>query len=59
MKMKHFNKMIQIPKATFEDAGEYVCTATNKISYVQHTLTVTVKGEKCPFTNWLVDCSRN
>ncbi|XP_051913912.1 neurofascin isoform X2 [Hippocampus zosterae] len=49
MKMKHFNKMIQIPKVTFEDAGEYVCTATNKISYVQHTLTVTVKA--APF--WL------
>uniref|UniRef100_A0A3Q2XMY8 Ig-like domain-containing protein n=1 Tax=Hippocampus comes TaxID=109280 RepID=A0A3Q2XMY8_HIPCM len=49
MKMKHFNKMIQIPKAAFEDAGEYVCTATNKISYVQHTLTVTVKA--APF--WL------
>ncbi|XP_061759174.1 neurofascin-like [Nerophis ophidion] len=49
MKRKHFNKMIQIPNATFEDAGEYICTATNKISYIQHTLTVTVKA--APF--WL------
>ncbi|XP_054631117.1 neurofascin isoform X4 [Dunckerocampus dactyliophorus] len=49
MKMKHFNKMIQIPKASFEDAGEYVCTATNKISYIQHVLTVRVKA--APF--WL------
>ncbi|KAG7221561.1 hypothetical protein INR49_017092 [Caranx melampygus] len=44
MKVKNFNKMIQIPKATFDDAGEYVCTATNKISYIEHTITVRVKG---------------
>lgn len=37
--------MIQIPKASFEDAGEYVCTATNKLDYIQHTITVQVKGE--------------
>ncbi|KAF3697150.1 Neurofascin Precursor [Channa argus] len=49
MKVKNFNKMIQIPKASFEDAGEYVCTATNKISYIQHTITVVVKA--APF--WL------
>lgn len=45
MKAKHFNKMIQIPKASFEDAGEYVCTAANKINYIEHTITVRVKGE--------------
>ena len=45
MKVKNFNKMIQIPKASFEDAGEYVCTATNKINYIEHTITVRVKGE--------------
>lgn len=45
MKAKNFNKMIQIPKAAFEDAGEYVCTATNKLDYIQHTITVQVKGE--------------
>ena len=37
--------MIQIPKASFEDAGEYACTATNKINYIEHTITVRVKGE--------------
>lgn len=37
--------MIQIPKASFDDAGEYVCTATNKIDYIQHTIAVSVKGE--------------
>lgn len=42
---KNFNKMIQIPKASFEDAGEYVCTASNKLDYIQHTITVHVKGE--------------
>lgn len=45
VKAKNFNKMIQIPKASFEDAGEYVCTATNKLDYIQHTITVQVKGE--------------
>ncbi|KAL7398325.1 hypothetical protein ABVT39_007876 [Epinephelus coioides] len=49
MKVKNFNKMIQIPKASFEDVGEYTCTATNKIGYIQHTITVRVKA--APF--WL------
>ncbi|TNN73527.1 Neurofascin [Liparis tanakae] len=49
MKVKNFNKMIQIPKASFEDAGEYTCTATNKIGYIQHTITVRVQA--APF--WL------
>lgn len=37
--------MIQIPRASFDDAGEYVCTAANKIGYIEHTITVRVKGE--------------
>lgn len=45
VKMKHFNKMIQIPKASLEDAGEYVCTAANRISSIEHMITVRVKGE--------------
>lgn len=45
MKVKNFNKMIQIPRASFSDAGEYVCTAANKIGYIEHTITVRVKGE--------------
>uniref|UniRef100_A0A8C4FB81 Neural cell adhesion molecule L1 n=1 Tax=Dicentrarchus labrax TaxID=13489 RepID=A0A8C4FB81_DICLA len=49
MKVKNFNKMIQIPKATFDDAGEYSCSATNKIGYIEHTITVRVKA--APF--WL------
>uniref|UniRef100_H3D4T4 Neural cell adhesion molecule L1 n=1 Tax=Tetraodon nigroviridis TaxID=99883 RepID=H3D4T4_TETNG len=49
VKAKNFNKMIQIPRASFEDAGEYVCTATNKLDYIQHTITVQVKA--APF--WL------
>uniref|UniRef100_A0A8C5FYJ5 Neural cell adhesion molecule L1 n=1 Tax=Gouania willdenowi TaxID=441366 RepID=A0A8C5FYJ5_GOUWI len=44
LKLKNFNKMIQIPKASFEDAGEYVCTATNKIGYIEHTITVRVRA---------------
>ncbi|XP_017161427.1 neurofascin isoform X2 [Poecilia reticulata] len=49
MKVKNFNKMIQIPKASFEDTGEYVCAATNKIGYIEHTITVRVRA--APF--WL------
>lgn len=45
MKVKNFNKMIQIPKASFDDAGEYVCTGTNKLGYIEHTITVSIKGE--------------
>lgn len=53
MKVKNFNKMIQIPKASFDDAGEYVCTATNKINYIQHTIAVSVKGETLSETRWM------
>ncbi|XP_029013317.1 neurofascin isoform X2 [Betta splendens] len=49
MRIKNFNKMIQIPKASFEDAGEYTCTAANRIGYIVHTITVRVKA--APF--WL------
>uniref|UniRef100_A0A669CIG0 Neural cell adhesion molecule L1 n=1 Tax=Oreochromis niloticus TaxID=8128 RepID=A0A669CIG0_ORENI len=49
MKVKNFNKMIQIPKASFEDAGEYTCTAKNRLGYAEHTITVRVKAT--PF--WL------
>lgn len=49
LKVKHFNKMIQIPKASFEDVGEYTCAATNKIGYIEHTITVKVKGETSIF----------
>lgn len=46
MKVKNFNKMIKIPKASFDDVGEYTCSATNKIGYIEHTITVRVKGER-------------
>ncbi|CAB1329841.1 unnamed protein product [Coregonus sp. 'balchen'] len=49
MKVKNYKKLLQIPKATFEDAGEYTCTATNKIGYLEHTITVRIKA--APF--WL------
>uniref|UniRef100_A0A3B5AUD0 Ig-like domain-containing protein n=1 Tax=Stegastes partitus TaxID=144197 RepID=A0A3B5AUD0_9TELE len=48
MKVKNFNKMIQIPKASFDDVGEYTCAATNRLGYIEHTITVRVKA---PF--WL------
>ncbi|XP_061591466.1 neurofascin isoform X2 [Cololabis saira] len=49
VKVKNFNKLIQIQKASFEDAGEFVCTATNRINYITHTINVRVKA--APF--WL------
>uniref|UniRef100_A0A3Q1CNC0 Neural cell adhesion molecule L1 n=1 Tax=Amphiprion ocellaris TaxID=80972 RepID=A0A3Q1CNC0_AMPOC len=49
MKVKNFNKMIQIPKASFDDVGEYTCAATNRLGYIEHTITVRVKA--APF--WL------
>uniref|UniRef100_A0A8C7UPF9 Neurofascin-like n=1 Tax=Oncorhynchus mykiss TaxID=8022 RepID=A0A8C7UPF9_ONCMY len=49
MKVKNYNKLLQIPKAAFEDSGEYTCSATNKIGYLEHTITVRIKA--APF--WL------
>ncbi|KAM6924468.1 neurofascin-like [Xenentodon cancila] len=49
VKVKNFNKMVQIQKVSFEDAGEYICTATNRIGYITHTMNVKVKA--APF--WL------
>uniref|UniRef100_A0A674CJT1 Neurofascin n=1 Tax=Salmo trutta TaxID=8032 RepID=A0A674CJT1_SALTR len=49
IKVKNYNKLLQIPKVSFEDAGEYTCTATNKIGYLEHTITVQIKA--APF--WL------
>ncbi|XP_075897873.1 neurofascin [Nelusetta ayraudi] len=48
-RVKNFNKMIQIPRVSFDDAGEYVCTASNKRGYITHTITVSVNA--APF--WL------
>jgi hypothetical protein len=45
MKVKNYNKLLQIPKASFEDSGEYTCSATNKIGYLEHTITVRIKGQ--------------
>ena len=45
MRIKNFNKMIHIPKASFDDIGEYVCSAANKIGYTERTIIVQVKGE--------------
>uniref|UniRef100_A0A3Q2XPL3 Ig-like domain-containing protein n=1 Tax=Hippocampus comes TaxID=109280 RepID=A0A3Q2XPL3_HIPCM len=40
-----------------DSTSDFCCSA--RFPYKNHTLTVTVKGEKCPFTNWPVDCSSN
>uniref|UniRef100_A0AAY4E9V0 Neurofascin n=1 Tax=Denticeps clupeoides TaxID=299321 RepID=A0AAY4E9V0_9TELE len=44
-----FNKRIRIKAVTLGDSGEYVCTASNKMGYTEHAITVTVKA--APF--WL------
>ncbi|CAL8367376.1 unnamed protein product [Lota lota] len=49
MRIKNFNKMIHISKASFDDIGEYVCAAANKIGYTERTIMVQVKA--APF--WL------
>ena len=46
MRIKNFNKMIHIAKASFDDIGEYVCSAVNKIGYTERTIIVQVKGER-------------
>lgn len=56
MRVKNFNKMIQIPRASFDDAGEYVCSATNKIGYIEHTITVRVKGECSSHKHDVLSC---
>ncbi|XP_028848889.1 LOW QUALITY PROTEIN: neurofascin [Denticeps clupeoides] len=48
-KLENFNKRIRIKAVTLGDSGEYVCTASNKMGYTEHAITVTVKA--APF--WL------
>ncbi|KAL2104019.1 hypothetical protein ACEWY4_000887 [Coilia grayii] len=48
-RLESFNKRLRILSATAEDAGDYTCTASNKMGYVERTISVSVKA--APF--WL------
>ena len=38
--------MLQLPRARLEDAGQYVCTATNSAGQDQKSILLSVYGEK-------------
>uniref|UniRef100_A0AAY5L311 Hemicentin 2 n=1 Tax=Esox lucius TaxID=8010 RepID=A0AAY5L311_ESOLU len=41
-------QMLQLPRARLEDAGQYVCTATNSAGQAQKSIQLSVYGEKYP-----------
>lgn len=53
----HFQKTLRIVDVSEADAGEYRCTARNRLASVHHTIRVTVKGLSCDLavsaTDWL------
>lgn len=40
--------MLQLPRARLEDAGQYVCTATNSAGLDQKSILLSVYGERAP-----------
>lgn len=38
--------MLQLPRARLEDAGQYVCTATNSAGQDQKSILLSVNGER-------------
>lgn len=38
--------MLQLPRARLEDAGQYVCTATNSAGQEQKSILLSVYGEE-------------
>ncbi|XP_062870965.1 neurofascin [Trichomycterus rosablanca] len=49
MQLENFNKTLRIKNISMEDRGEYMCTASNRMGSIDHTITVIVKS--APF--WL------
>ncbi|XP_030622914.1 neurofascin [Chanos chanos] len=49
MKLENFNKTLRIKKVALDDGGDYICTASNRMGSLDHTITVRVKA--APF--WL------
>lgn len=48
-RLESFNKRLRILSVTADDAGDYTCTASNKMGYVERTISVSVQAT--PF--WL------
>ena len=44
--------MLQLPRARLEDAGQYVCTATNPAGQDQKSILLTVYGETPAGHSW-------
>uniref|UniRef100_A0A3B4A423 Ig-like domain-containing protein n=1 Tax=Periophthalmus magnuspinnatus TaxID=409849 RepID=A0A3B4A423_9GOBI len=42
--LENFNKTLQVSGVSEEDAGEYVCMATNRLGSIRHAITVHVKA---------------
>lgn len=48
VKLENFNKTLLVVGVSEEDAGEYVCMATNHLGGVRHSILVQVKGQHAP-----------
>lgn len=44
VKLEDFGKTLRMMSMSDENAGEYVCTATNRMGFVSHTVAVHVQG---------------
>lgn len=44
-RLESFNKRLRILSVSMDDGGEYTCTASNKMGYVERTISVSVKGQ--------------
>lgn len=44
--------MLKVVEVTEADAGDYQCTASNKLGSAQHMIKVTVKGTKISHTTY-------
>ncbi|XP_076840024.1 neurofascin isoform X1 [Brachyhypopomus gauderio] len=43
-KLENFGKTLRIKKISMEDGGDYICTASNRMGSLDHTVTVKVKS---------------
>lgn len=48
MSFLHFQKTLRIVNVSDSDAGDYRCTAKNRLGAVHHTIRVSVKGTSTP-----------
>ncbi|XP_055044421.2 neurofascin isoform X1 [Misgurnus anguillicaudatus] len=43
-KLENFNKTLRIKRVGIDDGGDYICTASNRMGSLDHTITVRVKS---------------